>query len=403
MKNTSAPTLAIGAFDRHNFGDLLFAHIAAAMRGERPMLFTGLTERDLRGVGGHRVKSAARLAARSCDRPLRILHAGGELLTCSAWEAAVMLLPPEEARAVAIRHAGQPQEQLRWASERLQSAARAPYLMGRELFPQAERVIVHAVGGVDLDVLDAATRNEVFDKLRATDDVSVRDRTTLAHLDAAGIQARLVPDPAAMTASLFAEAIRAHGAQGEPARMARAFPHGYLAVQFSTDFSDDRTLDELASGLDAIGADTGFGIAFFRAGAAPWHDDLDTYERVAARMHGRTAIFRSLHLWDICALIAGCRAYAGSSLHGRIVAMAHALPRVNLRSPSQAGRISKQQAYAATWDLPDMPATVDVAEIAAGLRQALAVDRERLRRLAMEHEAAYRAALAAESARHAPL
>ena len=86
-------------------------------------------------------------------------------------------------------------------------------------------------------------------------------------------------------------------------------------------------------------AETGYGVAFFRAGAAPWHDDLACYRRVAARM--RTAavkIFTSLDIWDICALIAASRAYCGSSLHGRIVAMAYALPRLNLIHPSQVGR-----------------------------------------------------------------
>ena len=42
------PTLIFGAFDRHNFGDLLFPHVAAALLPERRLIFAGLAERDRR-------------------------------------------------------------------------------------------------------------------------------------------------------------------------------------------------------------------------------------------------------------------------------------------------------------------------------------------------------------------
>jgi hypothetical protein len=373
------------------------------MRTERPMLFAGLAERDLRDCGGHRIKSIARLATRWCGREVRIVHAGGELLTCSAWEAAVMLLQPEQAReAVACRDAGS-QERLQWAQARTGTRALAPYVLPRSLFGSAASIAHHAVGGVELDMLDAAMRDEILRNLREADSISVRDRQTLAHLAAAGIGARLTPDPAVMTAALFGRTIDAHRRQGEPAAVTQAFPQGYLAVQFSTDFDDDRTLGLLAAGLDAIAARTGLGIAFFRAGAAPWHDDLAGYERITRRMRGHARIFRSLHLWDICALIAGCRAYAGSSLHGRIVAMAHGLPRVNLRDRGPGMRMAKQASYAATWDLAAMPGVVGADEIADALEQALAADPRLLQALARELEAAYRQACADEAKRLAPL
>ena len=46
------PVILFGAFDRHNFGDLLFPHVAAALLPGRDLRFAGLAERDLRGCGG---------------------------------------------------------------------------------------------------------------------------------------------------------------------------------------------------------------------------------------------------------------------------------------------------------------------------------------------------------------
>lgn len=386
--SAAIPLILYGAFDRHNFGDLLFAHVAAALLSERNLVFAGVAARDLRRDGGHRVQALADLAARWRDCPVNLIHAGGELLTCDTWEAAVMTLPPQEALDVILRFDGHPREAMEWAQHRLGIAALAPYTVQRALFPQAKAVIYNAVGGVDLATRDPAFRAEVLANLKAADVVGVRDKVTQAQLQASGIPARLMPDPAVLVAELFGEGIRRR--TGKPAEVRRAFPQGYLAVQFSTEFGDDATLQRIAEQLDALASETGFGIAFFRAGAAPWHDDMDCFARTVARMKNRTVrLFTSLDIWDICALIAGSRGYLGSSLHGRIVAMAFGLPRLNLML---AGAHAKQLAFAATWENPEMVGCVQVQGIAQGMRAALESDAESRRRKARELATHYRRA-----------
>ncbi|QDZ30505.1 polysaccharide pyruvyl transferase family protein [Noviherbaspirillum sp. UKPF54] len=386
--------MLFGAFDRHNFGDLLFPHVAAALLGRKKLVFAGLARRDLRRFGGHRVQALAQLAAQWKNRPLHILHAGGELLTCDAWQAAVMLLPPGRAHETVMRFETHPQDGRQWARRLLGLPDLAPYVVTRDLFPSAGKVIFNAVGGMDLDARDPDLRGEVLAKLGLADRIGVRDGRTLAMLDAAGIAACLMPDPAVMVAELFGDAIGTRLRQGAVAQVSAAFPQGYLAVQFSSDFGDDRTLAAIAAQLDRIALARGQGIVFFRAGAAPWHDDLDAYRRIAAHLSAQWRIFDSLHLWDICALIAGSRAYVGSSLHGRIVALAHAVPRLNLRYPAQAGQLSKPEAFAAAWDAA-LPGAVEVHEIARAIEQALAANPEQLRATARNLAARYRMDFAA--------
>lgn len=401
----AGPTVLFGAFDRHNFGDLLFPHIAAALLPGRELVFAGLAARDLRPFGGHRVEALADVAAawghhpeqpEHPDHPVHLLHVGGEILTCTAWQAAVMLRPPEQAPATVAYLEARPEEKEAWTRARLGRPDLAPYTVSRHLFPQAARISYNAVGGVALDRCAPAYRAEVLAKLKQTDAVGVRDRQTLAHLEAAGIAARLMPDPAVLVAELFGAAIRQHAQQGEVARLRHTFPQGYLAVQCSADFGDDATLATLAAQLDTVATATGLGVALFRAGAAPWHDDLATLERLAARMHTRAvAVFRSLHLWDICALIASSRAFCGSSLHGRIVAMAFGLPRLNLCAGTpnaMYAMASKQAAYAATWEATGLPDVVDVGDLADGLQQALAADPALLHQTATALAQCYRAA-----------
>jgi hypothetical protein len=322
------------------------------------------------------VAALPRLLAELGDRPVDLIHVGGELLTCERWQAAVMLLPPEEARQVVARLDARPAARDGWARACLDTAALAPYCVPPARLPPGSRVIHWGVGGVALDRSRPALRAEVLAALGAAHWVGVRDRQTLAHLAAAGIPARLVPDAAVLVAEIFGPGLCRRARWGAVARLRRAFPAGYLAVQFSADFGDDATLATLAEELDRLARGTGLGLVFFQAGAAPWHDDPACYRRLAARLRSAPwARLASVRLWDLCALIAYSRGYCGSSLHGRIVASAFALPRVNLCLPSEAGRPTKQEAYAASWEAPGLPAAVAPDELAQAMGQALAADR----------------------------
>jgi len=341
------PLILLGAFDRHNFGDILLAHIAIAESAPRPVLCAGLAERDLTAWGGHRVRALAALAAEwGGDTRADLLHVGGELLTCESYEAAVMLQAPEDANAVIDHLDSVPAAGRRWAREALGVAAHLPYLAAKALFRQPGQFEYRAVGGVALDRLTPESRDEALQRLREAERISVRDRTTQAHLAAAGIAATLTPDPVSRIADRFGERIRRHGQSGEPAAVRTAFPSGYLAVQFAAEYGDDPSLDQLAGHLDRLAGTRG--LVLFRAGAAPWHDDLAVYQRLAERLpRRRTHLFQSLDVWDLCALVAAARGYCGSSLHGWIVARTFAVDALPFPLALSTGKLA---AYVNTWE-----------------------------------------------------
>lgn len=383
------PVLLFGAFDRHNFGDMLFAHVAQALLPGTAPHHVGLVERDLRAQGGHRVEALSRLAEE--ERDALLIHVGGEILSCDAWQAVVMLLPDPGFQSVVVRLDSSPDEKLRWAKSFLGTPALAPYSASRLKYPFLVRVVLAGVGGVEFGRCPAPLRSEVLADLETAQAIGVRDALTLEQLAAAGLSARLIPDPVVMVEELFGARIRARRSRPALASVLEAFPEGYLAVQFSADFGDDRTLEAIASGLRRVAARTGMGVVLFRAGAAPWHDDLAVLGRVADRMPGRCALFESLDIWDICALIAASRGYCGSSLHGRIVASAFALPRVSLLHPASGARPGKLAAYLASWEIAGLPTTVTVERLEAGLCAALEADPACLAAHASELARLYRA------------
>ncbi|WP_238376491.1 polysaccharide pyruvyl transferase family protein [Thiobacillus denitrificans] len=366
MKTGARPVL-FGAFDRHNFGDLLFPHLLAALLPDQRFVFRGLAARDLRRFGGHRVRPLA-------SGSPHLVHVGGELLTCSAWQAAVMLRDAGETDALVARYDAHPADAAKWAADQLGTTRTMPYVAGRALLAPKGKLIFNAVGGVEWHALTPGQREEVKNALEAADWLSVRDHVTQDALRRDGVVATLCPDPAVMLRQCFGARLEARARGGAVRAVRAAFPQGYLACQFSGDFADEASLDALAGGLGDAAATSGLGIVLFRAGAAPWHDDLALYEKVRARLPpGRGRLFTSLHVWDICALIAASRGTIASSLHARIAALAFALPRVSLRKPqADSGQPDKVAAFAETWEPEGLPHGVVPAEIGTATARALA-------------------------------
>lgn len=302
------PPLFFGAFDRHNFGDILLGHMAIHDAGVAAPRCAGLAECDLSACGGFRVTPVDAITT-----PVTLIHVGGELLDCDAAEAAWML----------------GDSALRWPR-------RAPYVIARNRLPAGSRTVFRALGGVGLARRGKAFRDEVLDALRQADALGVRDRVTQEFLAGEGIAAVLEPDPVSRIAAAF-------GARIAPAAPVNA---PYLAVQFAAEFGDDRSLAAIARGLER----SGLPVVLFRAGAAPWHDDLAVYARLAQRLRVPVSLFESLDVWRIAGLISGSRGFVGSSLHARIVAAAFGRPCLSLERTAGSG--AKLHAYLDTW-LPD--------------------------------------------------
>jgi hypothetical protein len=387
----NSPVVLFGAFDRHNFGDMLFPHVASNLLKTEAVLFAGLVERDLRPYGGHEVQALNEVVA-GAGQALKLIHVGGELLGCDAWEAAVMVSQQPEAEAAVRQLDHRPVKRAAWAAQKLATGDIAPYVVLRTVLPPRSQVYFHAVGGADLDAREEAFRDEVLAKLNVAGSITVRDTKTQSILANLGLSVELVPDPAVMVSRLFDGKIRMSALNGETGALCRRYPQGYVAVQCSADHDDDASIGMIAAQLDLICSRTRLGCVFFRAGAAPWHDSLQCYRRITQRMKvAASHIFESLDLWEICALISCSRLTCASSLHARIVAMAFGLPRLTFKDTASA--FTKHKAYLSTWELPALQEVVSLDRIADAAALALGCDPHLLsghaEKLAAMHERAF--------------
>ncbi|WP_341647949.1 polysaccharide pyruvyl transferase family protein [Thauera humireducens] len=346
------PLILFGAFDRHNFGDLLLGRIAARTTGRADAIAAGLAARELRRAGGFAVAALDDIVAAQAGHAFDLLQVGGEILGCSRYEAAVMLLAPDEAARIVARLDRDTAARDHWAVGQPGTARELPYVASRAALPGVRRILHAGIGGVELETLPAMLRDTALARLREADRVWVRDAMTRDALIRTGLHSRLAPDPATLVARLFSARIARWSNGGGMAALRARFPQGYLALQFSADFGDDETLRQLANGVETFAAARGLGIVAFCAGRAPWHDDPAIHRRLRYFLADPARLVSSSarSLWALCALIAESSAVCASSLHARIVGEALARPVVTLLRTPRAGR--KQSAYARTWD-PD--------------------------------------------------
>lgn len=332
------PLILFGAFDRHNLGDLLLARVADRLCSPRETIAAGLHRRDLRASGG-----LATVAMSTLDAAADVLHVGGELLCCDAFDAAVMLERTRDAARTVARFERNREAAQQWASHRLECDRQLPYL-----FPPGPGLRLYAgIGGSTLERMPAPVRAEALDAMRAADGLWVRDARTRQQLAAAGLATALAPDPATLVAALFGRRIARRGAAGDLTALRRRFHRGHLALQLRGDWGDDATLDVVAAQLDRASSSTGFGVVLFCAGRAPWHDDVALYHRLLRRRPLDAVVFDATDIWALCALIAASAATIATSLHARIVAEAFARPALSLSRRGDGD--AKLEAYVDTW------------------------------------------------------
>ncbi|HJV24261.1 MAG TPA: polysaccharide pyruvyl transferase family protein [Aromatoleum sp.] len=344
-----APRLILfGAFDRHNFGDLLLAHCAAAGEAREPV-FAGLAARDLRANGGHHVIPISEAIARHGAEPAELVIVGGEILTTTAWEAAVMLQTPADAAQAIRLHDRNETARNDWARRTLQDPHPLPYVLNKDDLPTGWTVEFRAVGGVRFEALSPAARREAVRALAAADRVTVRDVVTQAALSRHGVRARLARDPASESARLFGPQLPERIQLEKLAASGRPFLR-WIAVQTASQWGDDATLARIASRVASVAQREDCSVVLFCAGTAPWHDDLETLVRLAQHLRSQAAdvpvaVFKSTRVFDICALLAGAYRYVGTSLHGWIVANSFGVP----SSCLVAHKGDKAAAYLDTW------------------------------------------------------
>ena len=367
-----------GAFDRFNYGDLLFAVILEKIFRESEgyeIVCYALQESDLSRHGGIPTRSIQALFRKGnlTDGSIVIL-AGGEVLGATWFKLHRYILPQIWSFPLRIANRLISASILDRISRRaFRSRLTMPYVITPQDFPANVLVAYNAVGGSSLKSFDSELQAMVGKKLKQASYVSLRDSESISLIkEVSGIDADLAPDSAVQMSALFPKERLMKMVSKEADRIMGRFSGGYFCFQASDDHARDH-IPVIVQQLRQVSKNHDLGIVLLPIGTASGHEDqiplgqINTMLDVAVEIHSEANIF------DIMALIANARVFAGTSLHGNITAMSFSVPYIGLTD-----KVPKLEAYLRTWAVPELNHCIAYDDLSMAVRGALNVPEDKM-------------------------
>lgn len=353
--------LIIGAFDRYNYGDLLFPLIIEKQLNtydtDYEFRFFGLIESDLSQEGGLPTENLQAFY-KACNDPLKKVHvivAGGEALGVT-WHSLLAALNKsyQKIHRFHIR-LSKIIDLNSLAKKALNGKTTLPFVFTKSDFPGVKSVILNSLGGSGLKKEHFEKFGFLKEKLNQADYLAVRDKTTLANLKENGVKADLFPDSAILMSEFYSIETLEKLINPEVREYVKANKGKYVYFQINKKTTVGKEA-LIAGQLDKIYQQEKMEICLCPIGKALNHDDHLALAVVKEKMESPATYFDADNIWDIMYLIANSKAYIGTSLHGAITALSYAVPHVGLK-------VEKLEAYLNTWGAKGNDFAVDFTEI----------------------------------------
>lgn len=365
--------LIIGAFDRFNYGDLLFPLVIEAQLNtyEQPfdVSFFGIVDSDLSALGGKPTESIQAFYERCNEGRDRtsIIVAGGEAVAVT-WSSLLLALNKLYKRTHRFHHHINKVFDLNGFAKRvLHGQTELPFVFTPSDFRSVDHVIFNSLGGSELDPVVFDRYPRLRDQLRQVNYFAVRDDATQRNLMAQGVETSLYPDSAILMSKFYPSPLLAERVSPPIGRYVAEKQGTYLFFQIKNNHAKGRETS-IARQLDAIvDRYPDVHLCFCPIGKALNHDDHLALQRIAPLLKQPCTVFEEVTIWDIMYLIAHARVYMGTSLHGAITAMSYAVPYVGLAVP-------KLNSYLHTWGVAETNHTVRLDELQEGFQKAMGID-----------------------------
>lgn len=363
-----------GAFDRFNYGDLLFPLILERTLGaasvELEWEYYGLISSDLSGTGGKPTKSISEFLKSKDDKvPKVLIIAGGEVLEAS-WTTVTSYLLPKGAE-VALRGIR------KIAGERISDLISRlhlrlnhdrPFVIGPYGPSGRMLVLYNAVGGSSLPLLKPKEKSIIAKELDKASYISVRDWATREHIQSLGINQAvfLAPDSGILISDIF----KSDASEDDDPFNSSGVSRGerpFLCFQCSRRFASGRE-KKIAESLIRLCNDRKLSIVFVSIGLATGHEDQVAVRKIAGFVGDKVPVLvpRVTHIRQIATFIARSSVFVGTSLHGVITAMSYGVPFVGFTS-----EVSKLRHFLETWNQTTATQPIDIHNMNDAVDKAL--------------------------------
>lgn len=339
--------LIIGAFDRYNYGDLLFPLIIEKQLNtygkDFQYQYFGIVESDLSKEGGKPTQGLQAFYEQLSNREDKasVIIAGGEALGVT-WNSlyAALSTPFQKIHRHHVR-LSKFIDLNRVAKKLLKGKTTLPFVFDRVDFPGIKKIVLNSLGGSGLTKALFDRYPFLQHKLQRADYLAVRDGLTIENLRQNKVEAHLFPDSAILMSEFYPIDQLEKSVTKDVADYVKKNRGNYVFFQINKKTTVGKE-SLIAEELDKIYQNDETQICLCPIGKALNHDDHEALKAVQAKLRCPSTYFDADHIWDIMYLIANAKAYAGTSLHGAITSMSYAVPHVGLV-------VEKLDAYLETW------------------------------------------------------
>lgn len=367
----------LGAFDRFNYGDLLFPIVVQNEMAEHSpdteTVIHALIESDLSRYGALKTLSLSALYKQDVLRPgdAVIFAGGGTIGVDWAYMHANLLGTMGNHVLYYLKRLFGERVADMLSQHYFGARSPFPWVAGPEDFPVPVKVAYNAVGGSEFANLAPSVQKRTLDRLGKASYLSVRDAETKRLF--ASIEDRvaveLAPDSAILMSEQF-PLVRLK--QRASAALCASIDTGpYLCFQSNVNYARKNT-DRIVAALEKIYETHGLRALLLPIGRYVGLDDHIALSNILAKLRTPAEIVSDeASIWEIMLAIAHAQLFLGTSLHGNVTAQSFAVPHLGL-----SDRPCKVDFYLGTWDLPEQAHCVHLSEVNEHVERVLAIPEE---------------------------
>ncbi|MEJ8756932.1 polysaccharide pyruvyl transferase family protein [Pontibacter sp. H259] len=364
--------LILGAFDRYNYGDLLFPLIIEKvlkdLNKETQIRFFGIIDKDLSSVGGVSTQSIKSFykECNDSDVKVNIIIAGGDSLTAT-WSSLLASLNRFFEITHRYRNIISNIVNVNFLAKRfIGGKTKYPFIIEKNKFKQINKILFNSLGGSGVNDNFINNNSALFE----VDYFAVRDIDTYNNLNNNGINIELFPDSAILMSKLYPLETELKSKTSAKIIEFVRNNENYIFFQVNQLYCG-KDYNTIIKSLKIIGAEFNLKICLCPIGSALSHNDQIPLERISKKLDIPHHYFEDVTIWDIMYLIAKSKCYIGTSLHGTITAMSFDIPYIGLKA-------KKLNSYLKSWGVENINYAIDFNQIPERFRIAVKIPKEQL-------------------------
>jgi hypothetical protein len=386
MREIMKKVALIGAFDRYNYGDILFPIILENLFSKMNIkcINVGLVSNDLTDRGGVKCISYRDFFddgfVNSVDA---IIIVGGEVFSPN-WTDMYCCLDKTKYPTLLIRVLRKlgfvKSLDVLCRKEITSSNMLLPWVINNREYDKGIKIIYNSVGGSSIEKLRSELKKYLIDNLNSSTFLSLRDNESIAQLETNGLnrgKAISSPDSAVVMSDVFEEKLSKIDLPN------RIQNKKYFVFQINN-YLAKTSYDRYAKYLDIISEKNNIIPVLLPIGTAKMHDDDIALSNISKRMKKDHILINDPNILLQMKLIANSQLYIGTSLHGAITALSFSVPHVGLTR-----KVKKLEEFFSTWGVTNYSKCMDIEEINNFYDEIVSINKGLLIRKSNELKALY--------------